>query len=52
MTYAKSQISPVVKYVDSAGEYLDMGGKKWRRAEKDFKMRSFVNCTLHQILLG
>jgi hypothetical protein len=27
-------------------------GRKWREAGEDFIMRSFITCTLHQILLG
>jgi hypothetical protein len=27
-------------------------GRKWQEAEEDCIMRSFITCTLHQILLG
>jgi hypothetical protein len=31
---------------------LDLSGKQWREAGEDCKMRSFITCTLHQILSG
>jgi hypothetical protein len=31
---------------------LNLRGKKWREAGEDFIMRSFMTCTLHQILLA
>jgi len=27
-------------------------GRKWREAGEDYVMRSFITCTLHEILLG
>jgi len=33
------------------GEYLDLRGRKWWEV-KDYIMRSFITCMLHQILLG
>jgi hypothetical protein len=30
---------------------LDVKGRKWREAGEDCIMRSFIICTLHQILL-
>jgi hypothetical protein len=29
---------------------LDLRGKKWREAEEDYKMRSFITCTLRNII--
>jgi hypothetical protein len=34
------------------GEYLELGGRKWREAGEHYIMRSFITCTLHKILLG
>jgi hypothetical protein len=34
------------------GEYSDPRGRKWREAEEHCIMRSFITCTLHQMLLG
>jgi len=34
-----------------SGEYLDLKWRKWRAVGEDCIMRSFVTCTLHQILL-
>jgi hypothetical protein len=34
------------------GEYLKLRGRKWQEAREDCIMRSFVTCTLRQILLG
>jgi hypothetical protein len=31
---------------------LELRGKKWQEAEEDCVMRSFISCTLQQILLG
>jgi hypothetical protein len=31
---------------------LDLRGKKWQEAGQDHIMRSFITCTLHQIILG
>jgi hypothetical protein len=31
-------------------KYLDLRGRKWRKAGKDCIMRSFITCTLHQKL--
>jgi hypothetical protein len=31
---------------------LDLRGRKWWEAREDCIMRSFITCTLHQILLG
>jgi hypothetical protein len=32
-------------------EYLDLRGRRGREAAGDCKMRSFITCTLHQMLL-
>jgi hypothetical protein len=34
------------------GEYLYLRGRKWREAGENCTVRSFMACTLHQILLG
>jgi hypothetical protein len=34
------------------GECLDLRGRNWQEAEEDCKMRSFIICLLHQMLLG
>jgi predicted RNA-binding Zn-ribbon protein involved in translation (DUF1610 family) len=34
------------------GEYLDLRGRKCQEAGQDFIMRSFITCTLSQILSG
>jgi hypothetical protein len=31
---------------------LDLRGRKWQMAGEDCIMRSFITCTLHQILLS
>jgi hypothetical protein len=31
---------------------LDLRGKKWREVGEDYIMRSFITCTLQQVLLG
>jgi hypothetical protein len=31
---------------------FNLRGRKWREAGEDCIMRSFITCTLHQILLG
>jgi hypothetical protein len=33
------------------GEYLDLSVRKWLEAVEDCRRRSFVTCTLHQMLL-
>jgi hypothetical protein len=33
-------------------EYLDLRERKWQEAGEECIMRSFITCTLHQILLG
>jgi hypothetical protein len=33
------------------GEYLDLRGRKWREAGEDCILKTFIICTLHQILL-
>jgi hypothetical protein len=30
----------------------DLRERKWRKAGEDCIMRSFITCTIHQILLG
>jgi hypothetical protein len=34
------------------GKYLDLRGRKWWETGDDFIMRSFITCTLHNILSG
>jgi len=31
---------------------MDLRGRKWWEDKEDCIMRSFITCTLHQILLG
>jgi hypothetical protein len=34
------------------GECLDLRGSKWWETGEDYIKRGFINCTVHQILLG
>jgi hypothetical protein len=34
------------------GEYMHLRGRKWRETGEDCIMRSFITCTLHQVLWG
>jgi len=33
-------------------QYLHLRGRKWQEPGEDCKMRSFITCMLHEILLG
>jgi len=37
---------------ECCGGHLDFRGRTWRETGEDCIMRSFITCTLHQILLG
>jgi hypothetical protein len=34
------------------GRIFDIRGRKWQGTGEDYIMKSFITCTLHQILLG
>jgi hypothetical protein len=39
-------------FTHNCRKYLDVGGRNWQAAGGNWIMRSFLTCTLHQIVLG